>query len=37
MFQLLPEPHVDFSFQALPVVESTWTALLSSLYRMKIK
>ena len=36
MFQLLPEPHADFSFQALTIVESTWTALLSSPYRQRV-
>ena len=33
MFQLMPEPDADFSFQALPIGESTWTVLLSSPYR----
>ena len=36
MFQLLRESHVDFSFQALPIVELTWTALLSSPYRQRV-
>ena len=36
MFQLLPEPHVDFSFQDLLVIKSTWTALLSSPYRQRV-